>query len=67
MKDWLQQNVGSVDRWSRFSLGFVLVFLAGAGIVGPWAYLGVVPMLSAMVGYCPLYHVLGISTCAHRR
>lgn len=63
MKIVFTQNVGALDRWLRFALGFVLLFAAGTHIIGPWGWIGFVPLLTAMFGYCPLYHVLGLSTC----
>ena len=58
----LNRNVGAIDQWSRAALGFVLLFCAGAGIIGPWGYVGIVPLATAALGYCPLYHALGFST-----
>jgi len=55
-------NVGNLDRFLRMLLGIVLIALAGAGVIGAWGYLGVLPMASAMFRYCPLYHALGIHT-----
>lgn len=63
----LHRNIGPVDQWLRLSAGFVLLVLAGTGVVGPWGYLGVLPMLTAMVRYCPLYHVLGLQSGGVRR
>ncbi|MCG2594395.1 DUF2892 domain-containing protein [Ramlibacter sp. XY19] len=63
MKSVFQENVGSLDQWLRFALGFVLIFLAGTGVIGAWGYLGVVPLATAMFRYCPAYQVLGIHTC----
>ena len=57
-----RENIGAVDQWLRFALGFVLLFTAAAGIVGPWGYVGVVPLVTAMFRYCPLYHALGLRT-----
>lgn len=62
----MKTNVGAIDQWLRFSLGFVLLFLAGTGLIGPWGYIGVVPLATAAVRYCPLYHVLGFDTSQHR-
>ncbi|MDB5858521.1 MAG: hypothetical protein JWQ76_2210, partial [Ramlibacter sp.] len=56
-------NIGTLDKLLRIFAGFVLVFLAGTGIIGPWGYIGVVPLVTAMLGYCPLYQVLGLSSC----
>ena len=62
MRTFIHENMGPVDQWLRLSAGFVLLVLAGTGVTGPWAWIGVVPMLTAMVRYCPLYHALGIHT-----
>ncbi len=55
-------NVGSADRVVRVVLGLGLLSLTYAGPATPWGYLGVVPLLTAVVGTCPLYTVLGWST-----
>jgi hypothetical protein len=57
-----RENIGPLDQWLRFALGFLLLFSAGAGIIGPWGYVGVVPLVTALVKYCPLYHALGLRT-----
>lgn len=67
MRRFFHENIGPVDQWLRLSVGFVLLVLAGTGIVGPWGYLGVLAMLTAMVRYCPLYHVFGVHTGRPRR
>jgi hypothetical protein len=58
----LRQNVGTLDQWLRLCVGFVLLFLAGSGVIGPWGYLGVLPLATAVVRFCPLYRVLGVHT-----
>ena len=55
-------NVGNVDRVLRVLLGSALVGFAAAGTIGPWAYLGVVPIFTGLAARCPLYSMLGIST-----
>jgi hypothetical protein len=60
-------NEGKLDRGLRFALGAALVGMAATGVVGLWGYVGVVPLLTAAIGFCPLYAVLGISTCPVRR
>jgi hypothetical protein len=67
MRRFPRENIGPVDQWLRLSAGFVLLVLAGTGVIGPWGYLGVLPMLTAMVRYCPLYHALGLDTGRRRR
>jgi hypothetical protein len=59
----MKANVGSVDRALRILVGLVLVGLAATGTVGWWGWLGLVPLLTGLVGWCPPYAILGISTC----
>jgi hypothetical protein len=57
----MTSNVGSVDRIARAVLGIGLIAWALTG--GPiWAWIGVVPLLTAAVSWCPLYQALGMST-----
>ncbi len=60
-------NEGVTDRGLRLVAGLVLTALASAGSIGPWGYLGLVPLLTGAVGFCPLYSLLGISTCPASR
>ena len=43
--------------------GLALIGLAVTERIGPWGYLGVVPLLTGAIGMCPLYSILGINTC----
>ena len=63
----MKTNEGTLDRALRVVAGLALIGLAATGTVGAWGYLGVVPLLTGAVGYCPLYTVLGINTCPTRR
>lgn len=62
----LARNEGTVDRVLRVALGLALLFVAVTGR-GVWGYLGAVPLLTGLMGSCPLYSVLGISTCPVKR
>ena len=62
----MKANMGTVDRSLRVVLGLVLVGLAATGTVGWWGWLGVVPLATALVGWCPAYTLLGVSTCKIR-
>ncbi|HMK60545.1 MAG TPA: DUF2892 domain-containing protein [Dissulfurispiraceae bacterium] len=58
----MKKNEGTIDRALRVLVGLGLISYAlvtGAA----WGYLGVVPLLTGLVGSCPLYSILGISTC----
>ncbi len=56
-------NEHIAERSLRVAIGLALIGLAVAGKVGPWGYVGVVPVLTGLVGSCPLYTLLGFSTC----
>jgi hypothetical protein len=56
-------NVGSIDRIARIVVGLLLMGLAAGGTIGWWGWLGVVPLLTGLVGWCPPYAMLGLSTC----
>ncbi|MCC6926422.1 DUF2892 domain-containing protein [Novosphingobium sp.] len=62
----MTKNEGTIDRVARVALGVVLLVLAFRGQYTPWTWIGVVPLLTGLVGMCPLYSVLGISTCKVR-
>lgn len=63
MEKLFPTNEHTVERVLRVGLGVALVALAATGKVGPWGYLGVVPILTGLIGSCPLYTLLGFSTC----
>ena len=62
----MSKNVGSIDRVLRIVIGVALLAFAFMS-AGPYAwigYIGVVPLLTAALGTCPLYSIVGLSTCA---
>lgn len=59
----MQVNVGSVDRGLRIGAGALLIGLAAAGAVGAWGYIGVVPLATGVLRFCPAYKIFGLSTC----
>ncbi len=60
-------NEGAVDRVLRVLVGAGVLSLAFVGPQTPWAYLGLIPLLTGLVGFCPLYAVLGMNTCGVKR
>ena len=56
-------NEHIAERSLRVAIGLTLIGLAVAGKVGAWGYLGVLPLMTGLLGSCPLYTVLGLSTC----
>ena len=59
----MKTNEGTVDRVLRVCGGLVLIGLAATHSIGFWGYVGIVPLLTGAIGMCPLYTILGISTC----
>jgi hypothetical protein len=57
-------NEHPIERGLRVLLGIGVLSLAFVGPRTPWGYLGIVPLLTGLSGTCPLYTVLGISTCS---
>jgi hypothetical protein len=58
----MKPNIGNVERVVRIVVGIGVLSLAFVGPHTPWAYLGILPVLSGVVGWCPPYALLGIST-----
>ena len=67
MASILPRNEGTVDRALRVIAGIAILSLAFVGPKSPWAYLGIVPLLTGLIGSCPLYTLLGLSTCPVRK
>lgn len=59
----MTRNEGKIDRILRVIVGLVLIALALTGKFAPWGWVGVVPLLTGLVGTCPIYSALGINTC----
>ena len=59
----MKTNAGTLDRALRVILGLVLIGLAATGTVGAWGWIGIVPLATGALGWCPAYTMLGINTC----
>lgn len=59
----MKTNMGKIDRILRAILGIGLISLAFVGPQTPWGWIGVIPLITALVGWCPAYLPFGISTC----
>lgn len=59
----MKKNVGALERTIRIVLGAGILSLAFVGPQSPWAYLGIVPLATGLVGWCPPYALFGFSTC----
>jgi hypothetical protein len=59
----MKTNEGTIDRALRVLAGLVLIALAATGTVGVWGWIGIVPLATGLIGWCPAYTLLGINTC----
>lgn len=59
----MKANVGSADKALRIVLGLVLIGLTLTQMIGIWGWIGLVPLVTGLFNFCPLYAVLGIKTC----
>lgn len=59
----MTRNEGTIDRALRVIAGLALIGLTLNGTIGAWGWIGIVPILTGAIGWCPLYSVLGIKTC----
>jgi len=56
-------NTGCIDRALRAVIGLALITMAATGTVGMWGWIGVVPLLTGLIGFCPIYTIMGTNTC----
>jgi len=60
----MKSNVGGIDRILRIVLGIVLIGLTVSGNIGVWGWLGIVPLATGAIGWCPPYAIFGWNTCS---
>ncbi len=65
----MKKNVGTIDRVIRILLGAALIAFAliGESATAKFGWIGVIPLLTAFVGFCPLYTLLGVNSCACKK
>ncbi|MEI6599673.1 MAG: DUF2892 domain-containing protein [Comamonadaceae bacterium] len=62
----MKSNVGGMDRILRIVVGLVLIGLTVTGTIGVWGWLGIVPLATGAIGWCPPYAIFGWNTCSTR-
>ena len=55
-------NIGTVDRVLRIIVGVALIVMALTGVFSPWGWIGIVPLVTAFLKFCPAYSLFGIKT-----
>ena len=63
----MKANVGGIDRILRIVVGLVLITLAATGTVGVGGWIGVVPLLTGLIRWCPVYPLLGMNSCPMKK
>ncbi|PHR56316.1 MAG: hypothetical protein COA43_14060 [Robiginitomaculum sp.] len=59
----MTKNVGNIERLMRILIGVGLIAIVFVGPKTLWGWIGLVPLLTGLVGWCPPYALLGIKTC----
>ena len=63
----MKTNEHVIDRTLRVIAGLVLITLAATGTIGLWGWIGVLPLVTGLVGFCPGYAIFGMSSCAIKK
>ncbi len=63
----MKVNVGGIDKIIRIVIGALLLILAATGTLGVWAWIGIVPLATGLMGWCPAYALFGIRTCSTKQ
>ena len=59
----MKKNIGSLDKIIRIIIGIALISLVFIGPKTYWGLVGLIPLVTALIGFCPLYPIIGLSTC----
>ena len=60
-------NEGAIDRIIRAIVGLVLIALVFVGPQTPWGWVGLIPLVTGIVGFCPAYRIFGLSSCPMKK
>ncbi len=60
-------NVGGIDKIVRIVAGAGLISATVAGMLPVWGYIGIVPLATGLMGWCPAYTLFGMNTCATKK
>lgn len=63
----MANNVGGIDKILRIVVGAGLIGATVAGLLPVWGYIGIVPLATGLMGWCPAYTLLGIKTCPMKK
>ena len=63
----MKSNVGGIDKILRIVIGAGLIGATVAGLLPVWGYIGIVPLATGLMGWCPAYTLLGMNTCPMKK
>ncbi len=63
----MKSNVGGIDKILRIVVGAGLLGATVAGLLPVWGYIGIVPLATGLMGWCPLYPLIGLNTCPMKK
>lgn len=63
----MKSNVGGIDKILRIVAGVGLIGATVAGMLPAWGYIGIVPLATGLMGWCPLYPLIGLNTCPMKK
>ena len=63
----MKVNEHTIDRALRVVAGLALIGLTVSGMIGVWGWIGVLPLVTGAIGFCPAYAIFGFSTCAMKK
>ncbi|WP_293766084.1 DUF2892 domain-containing protein [uncultured Aquitalea sp.] len=63
----MSPNVGGIDRILRIAIGLALIGATLAGLLPAWGWIGVVPLATGLIRWCPAYLPFGLKTCKPRQ
>ena len=64
---FMPKNEGNIDRLLRVIIGLVLISLVFIGPKAAWGWVGLLPLLTGIIGFCPAYKIFGINTCGLKK
>jgi hypothetical protein len=59
----MKSNIGTFDRILRITVGLFLIIATTANLIGVWGWIGIIPLATGLLSFCPMYSVLGIRSC----
>jgi len=58
----MKSNIGCIDKTARIIIGILLISLTLTGTIGAWGWIGIVPLATGVINFCPVYRLIGINT-----